>query len=124
MSKYEATGTVEFVGPVETIGNNGFTKRDLVIIEERQGGGTWPNYIAFSLKMDKCSIGDGLKKGDTVRVKFTVDGRKWEGPKGTRYFSNLTAWQVTGGTGATGGANAQSAAMPALTAEDESDLPF
>ena len=44
---YEFPGKVKTVGEVQTFAS-GFTKRELVVEEEREGN--WPNVVAFTFK--------------------------------------------------------------------------
>ena len=87
---YEFTGKVKAVGEVQTFAS-GFTKRELVVEEDREGN--WPNVVAFAFKKDNVAKLDGVKPGMRVKVGFAVDGREWTDPKTgkVRYFSDLTA---------------------------------
>ena len=90
---YEFIGTVRAVGELQTFAS-GFTKRDLVVEEERAGN--WPNVVAFAFKKDNAAKLEGIVPGMRVKVGFAVDGREWTDPKtGTvRYFSDLTALRL------------------------------
>ena len=90
---YEYTGVVEEVMPVQTF-SSGFTKRDLILGDENNANSKYPNYIKFTFKKDNCSLLDGLSKGQKAKVRFAIDGRKWEGQKGVQYFVDLTALKV------------------------------
>ena len=87
---YDFTGKVKAVGELQTFAS-GFSKRDLIVEEERVGN--WPNVVAFSFKKEKASMLDGMVPGVRVKVGFAVDGREWTDPKTgkVRYFSDLTA---------------------------------
>ncbi len=90
---YEFTGKVKAVGELQTFAS-GFSKRDLVVEEERDG--RWPNVVAFSFKKDNAAMLDGMSPGARVKVGFAVDGREWTDPKTgkVRYFSDLTALRL------------------------------
>ena len=90
---YEFTGRVKVVGELQTFAS-GFTKRDLVVEEERAGN--WPNVVAFAFKKDNAAKLDGVVPGTRVKVGFAVDGREWTDPKTgkVRYFSDLTALRL------------------------------
>ena len=90
---YEFTGKVKVVGELQTFAS-GFTKRDLVVEEERAGN--WPNVVAFAFKKDNAAKLDGIVPGLRVKVGFAVDGREWTDPKTgkVRYFSDLTALRL------------------------------
>ena len=90
---YEFTGKVKVVGELQTFAS-GFSKRDLVVEEERAGN--WPNVVAFAFKKDNAAKLDGIVPGLRVKVGFAVDGREWTDPKTgkVRYFSDLTALRL------------------------------
>ena len=90
---YEFTGKVKGVGELQTFAS-GFSKRDLVVEEERDG--RWPNVVAFAFKKDNAAKLDGIVPGMRVKVGFAVDGREWTDPKTgkVRYFSDLTALRL------------------------------
>ena len=93
MAMYEFTGKVKAVGELQTFAS-GFTKRELVVEEEREGN--WPNVVAFAFKRDNAAKLDGIVPGMRVKVGFAVDGREWTDPKTgkVRYFSDLTALRL------------------------------
>ena len=90
---YEFTGKVKGVGELQTFAS-GFSKRDLVVEEERDG--RWPNVVAFAFKKDNAAKLEGIVPGLRVKVGFAVDGREWTDPKTgkVRYFSDLTALRL------------------------------
>ena len=90
---YEFTGKVKGVGELQTFAS-GFSKRDLVVEEERAGN--WPNVVAFAFKKERVALLDGIVSGTRVKVGFAVDGREWTDPKTgkVRYFSDLTALRL------------------------------
>lgn len=90
---YEFTGEVKAVGELQTFAS-GFSKRDLVVEEERDG--RWPNVVAFSFKKENTAKLEGLALGLRVKIGFAVDGREWTDPKTgkVRYFSDLTALRL------------------------------
>ena len=90
---YEFTGKVRSIGELQTFAS-GFTKRELVVEEEREG--KWPNVVAFAFKKENAAKLDGVAEGMRVKVGFVVDGREWIDPKTgkVRYFSDLTALRL------------------------------
>ena len=90
---YEYTGVVEEVLPVQTF-SSGFTKRDLILGNDVDSPSKYPNPVKFSFKKDNCSLLDGVNKGQRAKVRFVIDGRKWEGQKGVQYFVDLTALKI------------------------------
>ena len=76
----------------------------------------------------RCALCDAVKKGDRVKVNFTIDGRRWDGPNGTRYFTDLTGWKIEvlnadGSSTEPVPAPAEAPEM-AAAASDPDDLPF
>lgn len=90
---YEFIGKVKGVGELQTFAS-GFTKRELVVEEVREG--KWPNVVAFAFKKENAAKLDGVAEGMRVKVGFAVDGREWTDPKTgkLRYFSDLTALRL------------------------------
>ena len=90
---YEYTGVVEEVMPVQTF-SSGFTKREIIIGNDVDSPSKYPNPVKFSFKKDNCSLLDSVSKGQRAKVRFVVDGRRWEGPKGVQYFVDLTGLKL------------------------------
>lgn len=95
---FDYEGEVEEVLPLQTF-SSGFTKRDLIVANDKDS--RYPSMVKFTFKKDNCSLLDGVRKGQQVKVHFAIDGRKWEGPKGVQYFVDLTALKldIMGGDG-------------------------
>ena len=90
---YEFIGKVRSVGEIQMFAS-GFSKRDLVVEEERDG--KWPNVVAFSFKKENTAKLEGVAPGLRVKIGFAADGREWTDPKTgkVRYFSDLTALRL------------------------------
>lgn len=90
---YEITGKVRRIGDVQTFAS-GFSKRELVVDEEREG--SWPNVVPLVFKQDRASLLDPLGVGAKVKVGFVVDGRDWTDPKTEKVkcFCDLTALKL------------------------------
>ena len=93
---YEYTGLVEEVGKTFEVGSNGFTKREIVIGNDLDSPSKWPNPVKFTFKKDNCSLLDGVTKGSRARVRFAIDGRRWDDPKTqtAKYFVDLTGLKI------------------------------
>ncbi len=130
MTTYDYTGVVELVGETKAFGSNGFTKRELVVGNDTDSMNKYPNPVLFTFKKDRCALCDSVKVGDRVKVQFTIDGRRWDGPNGVRYFTDLTGWKIEvlnadGSSTEPVPAPAQAPAAPAaVPAGDPDDLPF
>ena len=129
MVTYDYTGVVEVIGETKAFGANGFTKRELVVGNDVDSPNKYPNPVLFTFKKERCSLVDAVKQGDRVKVQFTIDGRRWDGPNGTRYFTDLTGWKIDAlnadGTATEPVPVPQPAEAPAdVDAGDPDDLPF
>ena len=126
MAVYEYTGVVEEVCPVQTFAS-GFTKRDVIIGNDVDSPSKYPNPVKFSFKKDNCSLVDSVRKGQRAKVRFVIDGRRWDGPKGTQYFVDLSALgiEVLNADGSST-EPVPAAAMPDFPddAGDVDDMPF
>ncbi|MBR6023115.1 MAG: DUF3127 domain-containing protein [Kiritimatiellae bacterium] len=134
---YDMSGTVKKICDLQTF-PSGFTKRDLIVEEEKDG--KWPNVVAFTFKKDATGKLDGLKPGDRVKVGFAVDGREWTDPRtgAVRYFTDLTGLfleklsDIPAGDGPSQvppgpvGGGSTSSYIPPVDAPsiDDEDLPF
>ena len=91
---YDYTGVVEEVGTTQSFGTNGFTKREVIVGNDVDSQSRYPNPVKFTFKKDKCSLLDGVAKGKRVKINFAIDGRRWDGPRGTQYFVDLTGLKI------------------------------
>lgn len=130
MARLTLTGTIQEIGAVQSFGSNGFTKRDIIVVEE---GTKFPNPVKFTLKKDNCAIADNFHEGDKVVVTASINGRAWTNPKtqAVQYFIDLDAYKIedSSASGSTGKRNA--VPPPAVPTEDdlpnnddEDELPF
>lgn len=111
----ELNGTIHLIGQTETVGNNGFTKRQLVIATSEQ----YVQYIPIDFVKDKTSVLDNFKAGDNVTVSINVRGSEYNG----KYYVNLQGWKINKS------ANDVSVNEPvfettAVINQPENDLPF
>lgn len=124
---YNYQGVVEEVGQTQSFGTNGFTKREIIVGNDIDSPNKWPNPVKFTFKKDNCSLLDGISKGQRVKLRFTIDGRRWDGPKGVAYFVDLTALNIevlnSDGT-STEPVPAPADPDVAFDVGDDSDMPF
>ena len=125
MARFSLTGVIQSIGPTQSFGSNGFTKREIVISEE---GTKYPNPVKFTLKKDNCALADNFNEGDKVTVTASVSGREWENrAKGiTQYFVDLDAYKIEDGDGQgqakTGGKKGKGVPPPAEPPSSVDDL--
>jgi hypothetical protein len=124
---YNYQGVVEEVGQTQSFGTSGFTKREIIVGNDVDSPNKWPNPVKFTFKKDNCSLLDGISKGQRVKLRFTIDGRRWDGPKGVAYFVDLTALNIevlnSDGT-STEPVPAPADPDVAFDVGDDSDMPF
>ena len=97
MSKsYETQGRIHSIGQTTAYGQNGFLKREFVIMLTGEGENPeYPNYVQCELVKDKCALMDGYQIGHEIKVTFNLGGRLWDGNgNGERCFVSLQAWKV------------------------------
>lgn len=80
------TGKVIIVGQLENIGQNGFTKRLLVI----EVDGQYPQKIPIDFVKDKTSLLDNISIGQTVTVSINLKGSESNG----KWFSQIQGWKI------------------------------
>lgn len=87
----EIQGRIKEIFSLETVGNNGFQKRDLVITTEEQ----YPNDIVIQFTQGRCALLDNLQKGQLVKVHYNLRGREWVSPQGeVKYFNTVEGWKI------------------------------
>lgn len=125
-NSFELTGTLKVLEDLQTFAS-GFTKREFVI---EIPDGKYPQMVKFEVVRDKINQLDQVSIGDELKVTFDVRGNEYKG----RYYVNLNAWKIEGGSGASGGGNGDSQEDPPPGAFDNSfdneseptddDIPF
>lgn len=87
----EVLGKVKLIGPTETVGNNGFRKRDIVITTDEQ----YPQHLSVQFVQDKCDLLNAYQPGQDVKISINLRGREWVSPQGeTRYFNTIQGWRI------------------------------
>jgi single-strand DNA-binding protein len=79
-----------------------FKKREFVI---EYMSGTYPQFVKFETKQDKCDQLNNYKEGQSVKVSFDLNGREYNNPntQQIQYFTSLSAWKVENSEGAVSG---------------------
>ena len=87
----EIQGRIKQIFAPETVGQNGFQKRDLVITTD----GQYPQDIIIQFAQGNCALLDTLQVGQTVKVHFNLQGREWTSPQGeVKYFNTVVGWKI------------------------------
>mgnify|MGYP002754700767 CR=1 FL=1 len=87
----EIQGRIKTIFATETVGQNGFQKRDLVITTD----GQYPQDIIIQFAQGNCALLDTLQVGQTVKVHFNLQGREWTSPQGeVKYFNTVVGWKI------------------------------
>jgi len=87
----EVQGKVRLVGTTETVGNNGFRKRDIVVTTDEQ----YPQHISVQFVQDKCDLLNAYQPGQEVKIGINLRGREWVSPQGeTKYFNTVQGWRI------------------------------
>ena len=87
----EIQGQIKVIFATETVGQNGFQKRDLVITTD----GQYPQDIIIQFTQGNCALLDNLQVGQIVKIHFNLQGRKWTSPQGdVKYFNTVVGWKI------------------------------
>lgn len=87
----EIQGRIKQIFPSQVIGQNGFEKRDLVIVTEEQ----YPQMIIIQFTQQRCDLLDSLQVGQNVKVYINIRGREWTNTQGdTKYFNTIEGWKI------------------------------
>lgn len=93
--------TIESIGATQSFGDNGFTKREWVGIDNSNP--TYPVPIKFECIKDKCALLDDYKVGQLVDVEYNITGNRWTNPQGVeKIFNGFQSWRISGGETAPG----------------------
>ena len=118
----EITGKVIEIFDVQEISQK-FSKRSIVIETDDQ----YPQVVEVQFSNDRMKLVDKLSIGQNVEVSINIRGRKWDGPKGVRYFVSIDGWRIQDAGGGGGGSNSSGGGggggFPPVGPED-SDIPF
>lgn len=128
LTKMEVQGKIKLIGETQSIGSNGFRKRELVVTTDEQ----YPQHILVEFVQDKTDLLNNFQVGQQIKVGINLRGREWINPQGeAKYFNAIQGWRIENLQQAQAPANAAPVAPaqafePAtdLTADEPNDLPF
>jgi hypothetical protein len=87
----EVQGRIKMIGETETVGNNGFRKRDVVVTTEEQ----YPQHISVQFVQDKTDLLNNYQVGQQVKISINLRGREWTSPQGEiKYFNTIQGWRI------------------------------
>lgn len=87
----EVTGVIKEIRKTESVGNNGFQKRDLILVTEEQ----YPQSLSIQFVQDKCQLLDHFAEGEKVIVGFNLRGKEYTDKNGeTKYFNTIQGWRI------------------------------
>ena len=120
----EVIGKIKLIGDVQTFGNNGFRKRELVVTTDEQ----YPQMILIEFVQDKCELLTNYSVGQDVKVSINLRGREWINPQGeAKYFNSVQGWRIENLSQSAPPQmppTEQFQPAPDLTNEEPDDLPF
>ena len=122
---FSIKGRIVVINELQHISDT-FQKREFVV-EVPESNPQYTNLISLEFIKEKCSLLDQYQIGQEVDVGFNLNGRKWDGPKGARYFNTLQAWRISNVGSQQGAAPAPYQQAPAQGfqgVEDSGDIPF
>ena len=82
----EVSGKVVVVGQTESVGQNGFTKRLLVVETE----GQHPQKLPIDFVKDNTSLLDNIVIGQAVKVQINLRGSEHNG----RWYLQAQGWRI------------------------------
>ena len=87
----EIQGKIKVLNETQTIGSNGFRKREVVITTEDQ----YPQNILIEFIQDKCDVLNSYKVGQDVKININIRGKEWINPEGVaKYFNAIQGWRI------------------------------
>jgi hypothetical protein len=117
-------GKVHHIVQTESVGANGFTKRQIVIATDEQ----YVQHVPIDFVKDKCSILDNYKIGQAVTVDVNVRGNEYNG----KYYVSLQGWKINANAvgneyktdNPTNAPSQQKEPVPLAQDAEDGDLPF
>ena len=82
----EVSGKVVVIGQTESVGQNGFTKR-LVVVETNE---QYPQKLPIDFVKDKTTLLDNISVGQDVKVYINLRGSENNG----RWYSQIQGWKI------------------------------
>ena len=91
INKVEISGIIKVLGDIQTFGDNGFRKREVVVTTQEQ----YPQHLLIEFIQDRCELLDSFNVGEKVKISINLRGREWENPQGDiKYFNSIHGWRI------------------------------
>jgi hypothetical protein len=123
----EIQGKIKLIGETQSIGSNGFRKRELVLTTDEQ----YPQHIMVEFIQDKTDLLNNYQVGQQIKVGINLRGREWINPQGeAKYFNSIQGWRIENLQQAAPASAAPVAPAQAfepatdLSEDEPNDLPF
>lgn len=85
-TKYpEIKGKVVEIVPEFRNESGTYWKQEIVV----ETGFRFPNPLKVSFQKEGTAHLEGVRPGDCVIIPYVINGRRWEGPNGVRYFTDI-----------------------------------
>ena len=118
----EVQGIIHLIGETEEFGNNGFTKR-MIVIETQD---KYPQKLPIDFVKDNTKFLDNFQEGQEVKISINFRGNEYNG----KYYVNIQGWKIESISGQQSevdkyeSANENSHIPDNQGGDEESDLPF
>lgn len=87
----EIQGKIKLIGETQSVGSNGFRKRELVVTTEEQ----YPQHLSIDFVQDKTDLLNNFQIGQPVKVGINLRGREWTSPQGEiKHFNSIQGWRI------------------------------
>ena len=87
----EIQGKIKLIGETQSVGSNGFRKRELVVTTEEQ----YPQHLSIDFVQDKTDLLNNFQIGQPVKVGINLRGREWTSPQGDiKHFNSIQGWRI------------------------------
>lgn len=113
-------GNVYKVWPTQTVGQNGFRKRGMVV----ETSGQYPQKVLVEFVQDKTALLDNVAEGEAVVVSINIRGNEVTRDGKTKYFNSIQGWKIDKAPLGAPEPPAQAFETTETTLEVDDDLPF
>ena len=84
--------TIKKVGPVQTVGSNGFKKSEVWVVENSNPD--YPQTLSIEFTKDNAESIQEANEGDTITMSISLRGRLWTNPEGLeKCFNSINCYK-------------------------------